>query len=77
MGFLKNLFRKKEVEVEKKVEVQEGRTFIDHPCELCQKRDKEILGKIGYEKWTKKNGVYMHKSCYKKTIKQAKLMNRI
>lgn len=61
----------------KEVHVLEKRTYIDKPCEICQVKDSIKLGEIGYEKWTKKQGKYFHRSCFKKTEVLAKQQGRI
>lgn len=64
-----NFFKKKQIKVQQ--EIQEtpepqlipGKRFIENECELCKKV-------IGQEPWSKHQGKFFHKKCYKKALTQ-------
>lgn len=58
--------RKKEVlieDIQRPVEVDTTRRYIDYECEFCKK-------KIGYDHYSKLQGKYFHKNCYKNATSQ-------
>lgn len=61
--------KKKEIKQNKKEEVkgepQDGRVYRENTCELCGEP-------IGHEQWTKKQGHYFHKKCFKQKEKEVK-----
>ncbi|NCD06782.1 MAG: hypothetical protein EOL97_11730 [Spirochaetia bacterium] len=67
MGLFDFLKHKKNIEpiVEEIPQNLDTKTFINKECELCKKI-------IGYEHYSKQQGKYFHKKCYKNALSQVR-----
>jgi len=71
MGFLKNLFSKKEKVTEPEVhpDIKEFGRMLDGTEDMCEYCRRPIFRDT--EKWTKMQGHYFHRHCWKKGKKEA------
>lgn len=63
-----DFFKKKEVikeKIEPVISVDSHRTFREHNCDICR-------NVIGQEKFTKKQGIWYHKRCFKQKLREMK-----
>lgn len=64
LNFFKNR-KKNTASKEKEIIIDDSKRYIDKECELCKKV-------IGYEHYSKQQGKYFHKKCYKNALSQVR-----